>query len=76
MIEAAHRARIRELMASGALPNDPPVIQRSGQLPAGRGRDACVICTEPDPTVNYFWTGGLVVRVHAACDALWQQERP
>ena len=25
--------------------------------------------------VGYFWTGGRVANLHAACDALWKQER-
>jgi len=28
---------------------------------------------EPEP--RYFWTGGRVAHLHAACDALWKQER-
>ena len=26
------------------------------------------------PQVSYFYSAGLVVRVHAACDAIWTQE--
>lgn len=70
------RVRVRGLMASGALPSEPPVIQRSGQDAAGARRpDPCAICAEPDPTVRYFWPGGVVVRLHAACDAVWKLER-
>ena len=34
-----------------------------------------MVCAEPEPTVSYFWAGGIVVRLHAACDALWKLER-
>lgn len=76
MTNAALRATIRALIASGALPSEPPVIQRSGHDPAwARAEDPCTICGEPAPSVSYFWPGGRVVRLHAACDALWKQER-
>jgi len=35
----------------------------------------CLICGEPDALVGYFWIGGRVAYRHAACDALWKQER-
>jgi hypothetical protein len=70
VIQAELRAKVHELMASGALPSDPPVIQRSGQDSVGaRRNDVCAICTEADPAVLYWWF---------ACtrpDALWKQER-
>jgi hypothetical protein len=70
------RAKIRELIAGGALPSTPPVIQRSGQLSAaGRRPDVCAICADVDPTVSYFWPGGVLVKLHASCDALWKKER-
>jgi hypothetical protein len=74
MIEAQLRPRIRKLMASGDLPTEPPVIQRIGEAGARR-QEPCAICAEPDPTIIYFWTGGIRVCVHAACDAVWKQER-
>ena len=79
------RARIRQLMASGDLPSLPPLA--NGTLPgpaAARvtrvviGRptpDPCLICGEADPTVSYWYVKGKVLRNHAACDALWRQER-
>jgi len=82
--DADLRAKIRELMRSGALPGAPPVIQRAGRGTEGdRTRmtidnprpELCAICDEPGPTIAYFWPGGLVVRVHAARAALWKQER-
>ncbi len=82
MIDAQLRARVRELIASGELPSEPPVIQSSGDggwRPATARRtspgETCTICGEPDPTVAYFWTGGRVAPLHAACDALWKLER-
>ena len=42
----------------------PPVVQN-----AGPG----LICGEPDALVGYFWTGGRVAYLHAACDAIWKQ---
>ena len=77
------RARVRDLMVSGELPNERPVIYGTGAAAldgrsARRRRppDTCLICTEPEPTVSYFWTGGRAAYLHAACDAVWKQERP
>jgi hypothetical protein len=66
-------AKIRDLMASGVLPNEPPVITRAG--PGAPRKDACAICVESGATVSYFWPGGIVVRLHASCDALWKRVR-
>jgi len=69
------RARVRELIASGDLPSEPPVVQNAGP---GFGRfkrgSPCLICGEPDALVAYFWTGGRVAYLHAAYDAVWMQE--
>ena len=77
MMDAEIRAKIRTLMASGALPSGPPVIFGTGDV--GAVKDplpaACSVCGERDPQITLFYTAGLVVRLHAACDALWQQER-
>jgi len=35
----------------------------------------CDICGELAPHVQHFYVGGIVVRVHTACDALWEQGR-
>jgi hypothetical protein len=76
MPEFEIRAKIRALMASGVLPSEPPVIQRNGRDSAdARRQDSCAVCAGPDPTVSYFWTGGVVVRPHAACDARWKLEQ-
>jgi len=65
MSDAQFRATVRNLMASGDLPSEPPVIQSSGDgrwRPAATRRssraETCAICGAPDPTVAYFWTGG------------------
>ncbi len=34
----------------------------------------CLISGELDPMVTYMYSGGKVVRLHAACDTLWQRE--
>ena len=79
-------AKIRELMASGVLPAYPPPItrpepwstpgnKRSKVLVGGSLHEPCTICGEPGPQIQYFYIAGQVVSVHAACDALWKQER-
>jgi hypothetical protein len=75
--ESELRAKIRELMASGVLPGAPPVIERAGATAQnGKARpEPCTICEEPDPQISYFWPGGVMIRVHATCRALWHQER-
>jgi hypothetical protein len=84
MTDCALRAKIRELMASGVLPSAPPVIERAGRGTEGdRARmvvdnpraEPCAICGDSGPAISYFWPGGVVVHVHAACDAIWKQER-
>jgi hypothetical protein len=78
------RAKIRKLMVSGALPSEPPSIERPVErllnrrtrtLIGDRLREPCTICDDEGPQVTYFYIGGRVVRVHAACDAVWQLER-
>jgi hypothetical protein len=78
------RAKIRELIASGVPPSAPPVIERASRASEGdRARmtvdnprpEPCSICDELGTTITYFWPGGVLVRVHATCDALWRQER-
>jgi hypothetical protein len=34
-----------------------------------------LICGEADPMIAYTYADGKVIRLHAACDALWRQER-
>jgi hypothetical protein len=86
MTDLERRAKIRELIASGALPDDPPPIERpapastpgnarSRILIGGPLHEPCTICGGPGPEVQHFYIAGQVVNVHAACDALWQLER-
>jgi hypothetical protein len=80
------RAKIRELMASGVLPKEPPPIVGPASWSTPGNKQAriligwklqgrCTICDEPDPQIQYSCRGGQVVSVHAACDTLWQLER-
>jgi hypothetical protein len=82
MTDAQLRASVRDLIAAGELPSEPPVIHSSGEggwRPASGWRtsrtETCAICEEPGPTVAHFWTGGRGVSLHAACDAVWKLER-
>jgi hypothetical protein len=76
------RVRIRLLMASGELPPGPPLGDKITPAPVGRRmriaigratRGRCLICDKPDPNVSYTYADRKVVRLHSACDALWQQ---
>ena len=64
------------------LPSEAPSIERRGGEESARfalqdpAREPCAICGEPRPQVALFFTGGLKVRLHAACDDLWRKERP
>jgi hypothetical protein len=78
------RTRIRFLMASGELPPGPSLADKilPGQavlvtrIVIGRVTSGlCLICGDPDPIVSYTYADRKVVRVHAACSALWEQER-
>jgi ribosomal protein S14 len=86
MTETELRAKVRELMASDVLPEEPAPITRPGPtstlgtrrsrtLVGGPHQERCTICGEPRPEIQHFYIAGQVVRVHAACDAVWQQER-
>src|SRR5690349_18416000 len=62
------------------LPSERRVVHQAGDGSLLEGRKSarrapCLIYQKPDPTVAYFWTGGRVVNLHAACDALWKEER-
>ena len=37
--------------------------------------ESCLICGEAEPMIFYTYANRRVVRLHAACDALWHQER-
>ena len=81
MTDAELRVRIRDLMVNGSLPGEPAPIERFvPPAPGGRRphmfvsdsllKEPCTICGEVGPQVSYFYSAGLVVRVHAACDAI------
>jgi|307.fasta_scaffold18459_2 hypothetical protein len=72
------QAHIRALIASGDLPNERPQVHEVSERPAGfrsKHRPTCLICGEPDAVLAYFWIGGRVAYLHAACDAQWKQGR-
>jgi hypothetical protein len=77
------RVWIRLLMASGELPPGPPLIDeilpsravRVTRIVIGRvRRSPCLIGGEPGPNFSYTYADRKVIRLHAACDALWQQQ--
>ncbi len=85
MNEAELRARIRELLKSGALPRMVPasLSLRPGlpteavatmQIGAVYGAP-CLACGEAAPTLTYFYPNRPAVRLHDACDAIWREER-
>src|SRR5262245_28399446 len=79
MNEAETCAKIRELLASGVLPREPAPMQM--ERSAGtNGAEASYVAGDSLPDqpclqVQFFYSGRIVVRAHAACDALWKQER-
>ena len=47
------RARVRELIASGDLPSEQPVVQNSGPgIGSFKRGSPCLICGEPDAMVE------------------------
>ncbi|HEV2055382.1 MAG TPA: hypothetical protein VGV06_09440 [Methylomirabilota bacterium] len=84
MNEREIREKIRELMAAGALPPtlaDSSLVSESGlgvpaQVHVGTvDLESCAICGEPGPQLSYYLPGGQILRFHAFCDLLWQEER-
>jgi hypothetical protein len=84
MNEREIRERIRELMAAGELP--PALVDSSLVSESGRGVPAevqvgpaevetCAICGQPGPELSYYYPGSRILRFHASCDLLWQEER-
>ncbi len=76
------RVRIRLLMASGELPPGPPLgdkilpgqVARLTRIVIGRAtQGSCLICDEPGANVSYTYADRKVIRLHSACDAVWQQ---
>jgi len=80
-MDAELRAKIRALMASGGLPSEGPSSERRGGEESARfalqdpALEPCAICGEARTQVALFFTGGLMVRLHETCEALWKQER-
>ena len=81
-MSSGNKNRRDEPAASGDPPSELPVIQSCGEggwRPATARRTAaaetCMICGEPNPAVAYFWTGGRVAKLYAACGALWKLEQ-
>ena len=74
------RARIRKVIASGELPPVPNAAlagraARTTRIVIGRSLpEPCSICDRAAPTVFYIYSDQSVVRVHAACEALWCEE--
>jgi hypothetical protein len=84
MNEREIRERIRELMMAGELP--PTLADSSLVTESGRGVPAqvhvsttdaatCAICGQPGPQLSYYYPGSRILRFHAYCDLLWQEER-
>jgi len=72
------QARIRALIASGDPPNERPQVHEVSERLGGfrsKQRPTCLIYGEPDAILACFWIGGRAAYLHAACDALWKQER-
>jgi len=77
MDEQNLRTRIRALMASGALPTDTYTSVASVEMQYRALPDErCVVCQEAAPHILYTFREGKLLRLHAACDALWREERP
>ena len=74
------RALVRERLRSGALPSELPDLAAGGpsrlaEVRIGTVADAlCTICRNPAPQVTYVYRGRRVLRLHAACEAIWRQE--
>jgi len=77
MTDAQLRARVRDLMALGNLPDERPQLHQAGAGPSRLAphSDTCLICEEPGPNITYVGSGGRMANLHAACDALWKQAR-
>ena len=84
MNEREIRERIRDLMVAGVLP--PTLVDSSLVSETGRGvpgqvhvgtldLESCAVCGDRGPQVSYYYPGGQILRFHAQCDLLWQEER-
>lgn len=84
MNEREIRERIRELMVAGALPPtlaDSALVSESGRAVPAQVHlgtvdpESCAICGQPGPQLSYYYPGSRLLRFHAYCDLLWQEER-
>jgi hypothetical protein len=84
MNEREIRERIRALMTAGQLPPvliDSSLVGESGRAVSAQvhvGTDdvaTCAICGQPGPQLSYYYPGSRILRFHAYCDLLWQEER-
>jgi len=84
MNEREIRERIRALMVAGDLPPalaDSSIVSESGrgvpaQVHVGTADiERCAICGQPGPQLSYYYPGSPILRFHAYCDLLWQEER-
>jgi len=71
-------------MEAGALPptlGDSFLVTESGrgvpaQVHVGTvDLESCAICGQPGPQLSYYYPGSPILRFHAYCDLLWQEER-
>ncbi len=84
MNEREIRGRIRELMVAGALPPtlaDSSLVSEGGRAVPAQVHvgtvdvESCAICGQPGPQLSYYYPGRRLLRCHAYCDLLWQEER-
>jgi hypothetical protein len=84
MSEREIRERIRALMVAGGLPPalaDSSMVSESGRAVPAQVHvgtvdvETCAICGQPGPQLSYFYPGSPILRFHAYCDLLWQEER-
>jgi len=78
------RARIREMIRTGVLPqvmSDGSLVDEAGCAVAAEvhvsadERAFCVICAAAGPEISYAYPGRKTLRLHIYCDVLWQEER-
>jgi len=78
------RARIRELIRTGVLPQvmpDGSLVDEAGCAVAAEvhvgmnERASCAICGALAPEISYAYPGRTILRFHTYCDVLWQEER-
>lgn len=79
-VDAALRARIQRLRATGVLPHDPPATMikidpwRPPQAFLETGPvqgPLCAICLKPAPALETVLPDGRCIRIHEACRSVW-----